>query len=144
MDTEKYSELVNLIQISNIQIIESNEKVLELFFSISDGEEVKLESKVGYRKDDPFFEKNRVSFISNYLFDFIKNGKIYFTANYSVLIIFSCSNLEKVKELFMDEEIKKIFMGKQMNKIVWSYLRGVLLEACNRHGMPTIPLPLLV
>ena len=52
-------------------------------------------------------------------------------------------NEEEVKRLLEIDEIRTIFIEKQINKLIWSYIRGIVMDAFNKHSLRPIILPLL-
>ena len=60
-----------------------------------------------------------------------------------MFIAFTIKDAETVERLLKIEEIKQIFINKQIDRLVWSYLRGIVMDAFNKHSLRPIPLPLL-
>jgi len=139
---ENYPNFIKQIELTNIILFESHEK---LFFVPSDEQlsNVRIDTEHGYKKDDPVIQKNELINNHKYKFTFSVNNEKYFTAEYVIYISFNMKNEEEVKRLLKIDEIRAIFIEKQINKLIWSYIRGIVMDAFNKHSLRPIILPLL-
>ena len=71
------------------------------------------------------------------------DDKVFFEAEYVLFIVFLIKDKSKIESLLQNEEIKKVFIEKQIDKLIWSYLRGIVMDAFNKHSLRPIPLPLV-
>jgi len=138
----EYSEFVNALELSTITLVESHEKV---FYAPSDAQldKVKIDTEHGYNKNDPVIQDSSLLNNHKYKFVFSVEDKQYFVAEYIVFIAFTIKDKETVKKLLKIEEIKNLFIEKQIDRLVWTYLRGIVMDAFNKHSLKPIPLPLL-
>lgn len=138
-----YKDFITSIQISNIRLLSSNEKVL--FYPEGENiSEVKILTEKKLNKDDPRVDQNQLINQHKYKFDFSISNKIFYSCDYEIYVDFEILDIEKVSEALKDEQIKKLFIEKQIDKLVWSYLRGIVMDGFNKHSLTPIPLPLLV
>ncbi len=138
----EYTEFVKAIELSAVNLVESHEKV---FFTPSDAQldKVKIDTEHAYNKDDPINQDSTLLNNHKYKFTFSVDDKTYFVAEYIVFIAFTIKDKETVERLLKIEEIKQMFINKQIDRLVWSYLRGIVMDAFNKHSLRPIPLPLL-
>ncbi|MBD5412079.1 MAG: hypothetical protein HDR51_04935 [Treponema sp.] len=145
MNNENFSQLIKLLNIENIQIIDTHESVFDNP-KIPDGTEINIETARRFNKEDPRIDKNTktIEFHLKYTFTFSIEETKYFLAEYIILISFTVLDMDTFLELFADPELKKMFMEKQLNRTLWSILRGTVLDAFNRHSLPPVSLPWIV
>lgn len=143
MIKDDFLEFLKLIELSNIQIIDSHETVMAIF-PVDNGEKIQINTEQGINKDDPVIENNIVSFRPKYNFSFSVKQKEYFRAEYVVLVSFTVKNIERFNELFSKQEVKDIFYSKQLNKTLWTILRGTVMDAFNRHSLKPVILPFVL
>lgn len=144
MINDDFSELIKLLNLTNIQIIESNEKVLQSM-SFNGGEEVQINMEQGFPKDNnPQINETQLSFYPKYIFTFSIGGKIYFKTEYILIVQFKTENIQRFSELYANEEVREIFLKKQLHRTLWTILRGTVLDAFNRHSLKPIPLPWII
>lgn len=138
----EYTEFVKAIELSAINLVESHEKV---FFTPSDVQldKVKIDSEHSYNKNDPIIKDSSLLNNHKYKFIFSVKEKQYFVAEYIVFIAFTIKDKDTVERLLTIGEIKQLFIEKQIDRIVWTYLRGIVMDAFNKHSLRPIPLPLL-
>ena len=139
---KEYTEFVKAIELSAVNLVESHEKV---FFTPSDAQldKVKIDTEHAYNKDDPINQDSALLNNHKYKFTFSVDDKPYFVAEYIVFIAFTIKDKETVERLLKIEEIKQMFINKQIDRLVWSYLRGIVMDAFNKHSLRPIALPLL-
>lgn len=139
-----FSELIKLLNLINIQIIESHEKVLQSM-SLNEGEEVQINMGQGFPKDNnPEINETQISFFTKYVFTFSTDGKDYFRTEYVLVVQFKTENVQRFSELYANEEVREIFLKKQLHRTLWTILRGTVLDAFNRHSLKPIPLPWII
>ena len=134
---ENYTKLIGLIELSNITLIESHEK---MFFSPTDEQlkTVRIDTERGYNKDDPIIKDTEMLNNHKYKFSFSVDNQKYYVAEYIIFISFNIKNKTEVEAL-----LKTLFVEKQIQKLLWSYLRGIVMDSFNKHSLKPIPLPLL-
>ena len=139
---ENYAKLIELIELSNITLIESHEKML---FSPSDEQlkKIRIETEHSYNKNDPVIKDAEMLNNHKYNFSFLVDDKKYYIAEYIIFISFNIKNKVKVETLLKIDEVRKLFIEKQIQKLLWSYLRGIVMDSFNKHSLKPIPLPLL-
>lgn len=139
---KEYTKLVQSIELSSINLVESHEQVV--FFPTDEQlAKVKIDTEHEYNKEDPVIKDSNLLNNHKYRFLFSVDEKQYFIAEYIIFISFNIKKLDEVERLLKIDEIKKLFIEKQIDRLVWSYLRGVVLDAFNKHSLKPIPLPLL-
>ena len=138
----EYTEFVKALELSSITLVESHEKVI---FTPSDVQldKIKIDTEHGYNKDDPIIQDSSLLNNHKYKFIFSVEDKQYFVAEYIVFIAFTIKDKDTVERLLKVDEIKQMFIEKQIDRLVWSYLRGIVMDAFNKHSLRPIPLPLL-
>ncbi len=138
----EYKKLIKLIELSNITLVESHEK---LFFAPKEDQlsSVRIDTEHGYSKDDPVITDTELLNNHKYKFTFSVENKKYYVAEYILFVSFSTKDKDEVIRLLGIEEIKNLFIEKQINKLIWSYLRGIVMDSFNRHSLKPIPLPLM-
>lgn len=139
---ENYAKLVKSIELSNVTLLESSEK---LFFSPTDEQlkNIHFETEHSYNKNDPIIKDTEIQNRHKYRFSFYADNKIYYTAEYVIFISFTIKDKTEVENLLKTDEIRALFIEKQIHKLIWSYLRGIVMDSFNRHSQKPVPLPLL-
>lgn len=139
---ENYAKLIKSIELSNITLLESSEK---LIFSPADEQlkNIHFETEHGYNKDDPIIKNNEMQNRHKYRFSFYADNRMYYTAEYVIFISFTIKDRAEVENLLKTDEIRTLFIEKQIHKLIWSYLRGIVMDSFNRHSQKPVPLPLL-
>jgi hypothetical protein len=140
MTNENFSELIKLLALTNIQIMDSHETVLQNL-QIKEGLQIQIHTEQGFNQEDPVVENDSVTFRPKYTFTFSVGDKNYFKAEYIIFVTFDTKDIKRFKELFADNDLKNAFIMKQLNRTLWSILRGTVMDACNRHSIKPIPLP---
>lgn len=56
---------------------------------------------------------------------------------------FTSVDIDRVKEIFTNNDIREFFLGYQMDKFAWSYLRNSFSHACTATGLRVLTLPML-
>ena len=140
MTNENFSELIKLLSLTNIQIMDSHETVLQNL-QINEGEQIQIKTEQGLNQEDPAVENNIVIFRPKYTFTFSVGEKNYFRAEYVIFVTFETKDIKRFSELLADNELKTAFVTKQLNRTLWSILRGTVMDACNRHSVRAVPLP---
>lgn len=140
---ENFSELLKILTLTNIQFVESHEKVLQNL-QLVDGKEVQIKTEQRFLKDDPEVRSDVVLFRPKYIFTFFSEEQAYFMAEYVLFVSFTTNNISRFKEFFNQEEVKDLFLRKQMNRTLWTILRGTVMDAFNRHSLKPIPLPWII
>lgn len=137
---EKFSELLKLLSLANIRFVDSHETVLQ-DLAIAEGEEVRIKTEQSFAKDDPVVADGSVVFRPRYTFIFSAGGKDFFKTEYILFVSFGVSDEGRFRELFAENDVSEMFLKRQMNRTLWSILRGVVMDAFNRHSLKPIPLP---
>lgn len=139
---ENYTKFIKSIELSNITLLESSEK---LFFSPTDEQlkNIRYKTEHSYNRDDPVIKDTEMQNRHKYRFSFYAGDKIYYTAEYVLFISFSIKDKTSAESLLKIDEVRTLFIEKQIHKLIWSYLRGIVLDSFNRHSQRPVPLPLL-
>ncbi|MCK9171771.1 MAG: hypothetical protein M0P01_15280 [Treponema sp.] len=140
MTDGNFSELIKLLSLTNIQIMDSHETVLQNL-QINEGEQIQIRTEQGLNQEDPVIENKTIVFRPKYTFTFSLGGKNYFRAEYIIFVTFEAKDIKRFTELFADNELKTAFFSRQLNRTLWSILRGSVMDACNRHSVHPVPLP---
>lgn len=137
-----YTNFIKAIELNSIKLISTSEKV----FSEPDIQKennVHINTEKSASKDDPQMVNNSLINYHKYRFEFIIDNKIFYTAEYEIFVSFIIKDPKTVSSLLDDKKIRDVFVEKQIDKLVWSYLRGIVMDGFNRHSLKPIPLPLL-
>lgn len=137
---EDYKELLSLLDLKDIKLLDSHERLVAISDSYNE-ENVNVNTEQMIPVNDPVFEEDCMRVHPKYVFTFSVGDVIYFKCEYILLASFYCKNPERVKELLKIEEVKSIFLGSQMNRTLWSILRGIVMDAFNRHSLKPVILP---
>lgn len=137
---EKFDKLIKLLDLKDIRLLDSHESLLELP-KRDEKTEVSIKAEQMYPNEDPGIDSDVVFFRPKYIFSFSINEKDFFRCEYIMLISFTCSNISEFQELLKDDEVKRILYEKQLGRTLWSVLRGIVMEAFNRHSIEPVILP---
>lgn len=107
---ENYKKLINLIELSNITLVESHEK---LFFSPSDEQlkSVRMDTEHGYNKDDPIIKDTEMLNNHKYKFSFSVGNNKYYIAEYVIFISFNIKNKSEIENLLKIDEVRYQTIG---------------------------------
>lgn len=138
-----YSEFISSLELTAIRVISTSEKVL---FDPNPNEIVNVQMKVekASHKDEPKITDDLLVCTQKFRFEFAIDGKTFYTAEYEIFTSFMIKDMNIVSSSLEDETIKTVFAEKQIGKLVWSCLRGTVMDGFNRHSLKPIPLPLLL
>lgn len=78
-----------------------------------------------------------------YKFSFSVDNNKFYVGEYVLFISFSIKDKTEVENLLKIDEVRSLFVEKQIQKLIWSYLRGIVMDSFNRHSLKPVPLPLL-
>lgn len=139
---ERFSELINLLSLKQIQILDSHETVLPGDFRLEQEERVNIETIQSIGENSPSFEGAFVKLNLKHTFNFSKEKEQpYFTASYITVVTFETEDIDRTKSLLSEKDIIGVFVTKQLKKTLWPIFRGILLDAMGRHSLQPLPLP---
>jgi len=147
MHDEKYSELIKTLELRDIV---TKKAFFERNVPSSEFAKVKtLSLNLERGEIDPIFLKEQV--IVPVAYRVIGKTKQSDADNhfdvfhYEIIleVVFSCSDMDHLKELLAVGSVSEMFFGYQMDKFVWPYLRCSFANACSSLGKRSFVLPML-